>query len=65
MSKITIAFLFTTIAMIASFSLLGVSYLSGTSGMLFVVALIYCYLVDKRDFDRQSDQAKDGMAGHA
>lgn len=56
MSKISIAFLFTTIAMIALFSLLGVSYLSGTSGMLFVVALIYCYIVDRRAFNRQLEQ---------
>ena len=49
MSKITIAFLFTTITFIALSVLVDVPFLRGGSGMIFVAALVYCYIVAKRE----------------
>lgn len=49
MSKIATVFLFTTIAMIALSVLFEVPFLKGGSGLIFVVALVYCYTLSKRD----------------
>ena len=65
MSKITIAFLFITIALIIVSVLLDVPFLRGGSGMIFVAALVYSYIVAKREIELLSYAVKnaDGQEG--
>ncbi|SMQ59866.1 hypothetical protein SAMN06297468_0338 [Altererythrobacter xiamenensis] len=65
MSRITIAFLFITIALIIVSVLLDVPFLRGGSGMIFVAALVYSYIVAKREIELLSYAVKnaDGQEG--
>ena len=65
MSRITIAFLFTTIAFIALSVAFDVPFLRGGSGMIFVAALVYSYIVAKREIELLSYAVKnaDGQEG--
>ena len=58
MSRITIAFLFITIALIIVSVLLDVPFLRGGSGMIFVAALVYSYIVAKREIELLSYAVK-------
>lgn len=58
MSRITIAFLFITIALIIVSVLLDVPFLRGGSGMVFVAALVYSYIVAKREIELLSYAVK-------
>lgn len=58
MSRITIAFLFITIALIIVSVLLDVPFLRGGSGMIFVAALAYSYIVAKREIELLSYAVK-------
>ena len=67
MSKITLAALFGAIALIALAIIFEVSFMAGTSGVLFIAALVYSYHVAKRDVEllayamehRDEDQYED------
>ena len=58
MSRITIAFLFITIALIIVSVLLDVPFLRGGSGLIFVAALVYSYIVAKREIELLSYAVK-------
>ena len=65
MPRTTIAFLFITIALIIVSVLLDVPFLRGGSGMIFVAALVYSYIVAKREIELLSYAVKnaDGQEG--
>ena len=58
MSRITIAFLFITIALIILSVLFEVPFLRGGSGLIFIAALVYSYIVAKREVELLSYAVK-------
>ncbi|MEM7780162.1 MAG: hypothetical protein AAF697_07225 [Pseudomonadota bacterium] len=52
MSKISIAILFAAIGLVTLGSYLNVPFATGVSGLILVVALIYSFIVAKREMER-------------
>ena len=55
MSKVSIGILFAAIALIALAMLFDVLFVAGGSGVVLVVALVYSYVVARRENEGQAD----------
>jgi len=61
MSKTTFAILFASITLIIAATLLGASFVAGGGGVVLTVAIIYAFVVTKREIERGDHAAQSSV----